>query len=336
MPSRVGNGCACACAPEYATIAHMDRVPSIDIRRPESTQLEAVDAACRDHGFFLLEGHGLDDLIDRTWRETRRFFSAPKRLKEEIRRTEDQVLGWYDRELTKRRRDCKEVFDYMAPEGAIGEARNRWPQELPEFRPIMSEFFEAFSLLARETLKLVHAALGSAAEVAEVHQGSAAVSTVRLNYYPLDDPVPAEQRGTLPELGETALGYHTDPGVLTLLLQDETGGLQTHSRDAGWIDVAPKPGTIVVNLADTVQVWSNDRYRASVHRVVPMTAQPRYSIPYFYNPELESIIQPIAELGDEAPRYRPFTWRDFIQARIDDNFNDLGAEDTQASHFRIV
>ena len=314
----------------------MNRVPSIDIQRPESTDLEDVDAACRDHGFFLLEGHGLDDVIDRTWRETHRFFSAPARVKEEIRRTEDQVLGWYDRELTKRRRDCKEVFDYMTPTGSIGEARNRWPRELPEFREIMAEFFEAFSQLAQETLNVVHAALGSPVEVADIHRGSAAVSTVRLNYYPMNDPVPAEQRKTLPALGETALGHHPDPGVLTLLLQDETGGLQTHSREDGWIDVAPKPGSIVVNLADTIQVWSNDRYRASVHRVVPMTEQTRFSIPYFYNPELETLIQPIAELGNEAPRYRPFTWRDFIQARIDDNFSDLGAEDTQASHFRIA
>ena len=314
----------------------MPLVPTIDIGRHSPEDLASLDTACRDHGFFLLKGHGLDRLIEQTWEETRRFFAAPSSIKESIRRTEDQPLGWYDRELTKRYRDCKEVFDYMEPGGAIGEYRNRWPDSLPGFRATQNEFFEAFSVLAERTLGLVHTALGSGSGVAEAHPGSAMTSTVRLNHYPMGDPVPVEERDSLPNLGETALGYHTDPGILTLLLQDDTGGLQTHSRAHGWIDVPPQAGTVVVNLADSLQVWTNDRYRAAVHRVVPMTRRARYSIPYFYNPSLESVIEPISELGGEEPRYRPFTWREFIQARVDDNFVDLGEEDTQASHFRIV
>jgi isopenicillin N synthase-like dioxygenase len=66
-----------------------------------------------------------------------------------------------------------------------------------------------------------------------------------------------------------------------------------------------------------------------------MTRSARYSIPYFFNPGLETRIEPIAGLAGDAPRYRPFTWREFIRARIEDNYTDLGAEDTQASHFRI-
>jgi isopenicillin N synthase-like dioxygenase len=313
----------------------MDLVPTIDIERPSEGDLRAVDLACRDHGFFLLEGHGLDDLIERTWTETHRFFDAPRRVREDIRRTEDQPLGWYDRELTKRFRDCKEVFDYMHPAGAIGEIRNRWPDSLPGFRETQHEFFEAFSDLAEKTLHLVHSALGSGEGVAEAHPGSKMTSTVRLNRYPMEDPVPEDQRGELPGLGETALGYHTDPGVLTLLLQDEIGGLQAHSRSNEWIDVPSRRGTIVVNLADSLQVWTNDRYRAAVHRVVPMTKQARYSIPYFFNPQLETVIEPIPGLGDDAPLYRAFTWREFIQARVDDNYSDLGEIDTQASHYRI-
>ncbi len=314
----------------------MDLVPTIDIGQPAAAKLAEVDRACRDHGFFLLEGHGLDDLIERTFLQAERFFSAPSRVKEGIRRSEEQPLGWYDRELTKRYRDCKEVFDYMEPRGPIGMGRNRWPENLPGFRESQDEFFEAFSKLAAETMRLIHSALATPGEAMEAHQGSSLTSTVRLNYYPVDDPVPRDERVDLPELGETALGYHTDPGVLTLLLQDATGGLQAHSTRDGWIDVPPGGGKVVVNLGDSLQVWSNDRYRAAVHRVVPMTQKGRYSIPYFYNPALDSVIQPIPALDDQSPRYRPFTWREFIQARVDDNFSDLGAEDTQAGHFRIT
>ncbi|MAE93034.1 MAG: hypothetical protein CL910_00095 [Deltaproteobacteria bacterium] len=314
----------------------MDLVPTIDISQPATTELEAVDAACRDHGFFLLEGHGLEELIGRTFLEARRFFSAPARVKEEIRRTESQPLGWYDRELTKRHRDCKEVFDYIEPTGALGQGMNRWPAGLPGFRETQEEFFRAFSKLAKETVRILHAALRTPPEAAEARLGSALTSTVRLNCYPVKDPVPAEERADLPRLGETALGYHTDPGILTLLLQDETGGLQALSREKKWIDVPPRRGRVVVNIGDMLQVWSNDRYRAGVHRVEPMTRQDRYSIPLFYNPPFEEVIQPIAELGDEAPRYRSFTWSEFIQARVEDNFADLGVEDTQTSHYRIV
>lgn len=311
----------------------MDLVPTIDIGCPAAGELAAVDAACRDHGFFLLRGHGLDGLVERMWQETRRFFAAPQHVKESVRRSEKQPLGFYDRELTKRRRDCKEVFDFMEPASAFAATRNRWPDDLPGFRETQDEFFCAFSKLAVRTLELVHRALGAAPDAAA---GSPSASTVRLNYYPVGDPVPAGERAALADLGETALGYHTDPGVLTLLLQDDTGGLQARSHADGWIDITPSPGTIVVNLADSLQVWSNDRYRAAVHRVVPMTEQARYSIPYFFNPAMDAVIEPIADLGDEAPRYRPFTWREFIMARAQDNFADLAAEDTQASHYRIV
>jgi len=73
------------------------------------------------------------------------------------------------------------------------------------------------------------------------------------------DPVPTEERGDLAALGDVALGHHTDPGVITLLLQDDRGGLQTETRSGEWIDVPPERGTIVVNLAACVQVWTKDR-----------------------------------------------------------------------------
>ena len=199
----------------------------------------------------------------------------------------------------------------------------------------MVSFFDAFSELAQRTLSLLHQTLELSAD------GRARIgidrhgSTVRLNHYPLVDPVPNLEREGLPDLGETALGYHTDPGVLTLLLQDDTGGLQTQSARDGWIDVPPVPGTVVVNLADCMQSWTNDRWRAAVHRVVPMTHKRRFSIPYFSNPESRRDGRAGAGTVRPGPRYRAVAWRSFIQARTDDNFTDLGADDTQMAHYRI-
>ena len=311
-------------------------VPTVDISDPTSTSLQAIDAACRDHGFFLLSGHGLDDLISQTWVQTRHFFDADRSVRTSITRSQDNPLGYFDRELTKRKRDTKEVLDFIDPTQTLLDARNQWPDGLPDFKEVMVEFFDAFSMLADRTLSLLHDALQLTAHSRSLTSCARTSSTVRLNHYPVGDPVPANERDGLADLGETALGYHTDPGVLTLLLQDNTGGLQTQARDGHWIDIAPTDGTIVVNLGDMMQAWTNDRYRAAIHRVVPMTTQRRFSIPYFSNPQRDAIIEPIPELCTAGPRYRPIQWRSFMAARAYDNFTDLGTDDTQVSDYQIL
>jgi isopenicillin N synthase-like dioxygenase len=134
-------------------------VPTIDISNPSTASLEALDDACRDHGFFLLVGHGLDEVIERTWTETRAFFDADRSVRVAIMRTQENPLGYFDRELTKRKRDTKEVFDYLDPSIEQLDERNRWPEGLPGFRHSMVEFFEEFSALADRTLGLLHDAL---------------------------------------------------------------------------------------------------------------------------------------------------------------------------------
>ncbi len=313
----------------------MDLVPVIDIGDPHSASLAALDTACRDHGFFLIEGHGLDDVIANTFRAARRFFDADRSVKDPIRRDAVNPLGYNDRELTKRRRDHKEVFDFLDPDDVRADAYNRWPDGVHEFRQALRTHFDACSALADRTLTLVLDALQLPREEADTHRGDRTRSSMRLNHYTMGDPVAADERGDLAELGAVALGHHTDSGVLTLLIQDDVGGLQAHSEQHGWIDVAPCPGTIVVNLADCMQVWTNDRYRAALHRVLPMTTSTRMSIPYFFNPPNDCVVEPIPDATDGAPRYRPFAFRDFIAARGADNYADLGADDTQISDFRI-
>jgi len=314
----------------------MEHVPTIALDDPSSTELDALDTACRDHGFFLLTGHGCDDVIDRTWTATRAFFAAPPSVKESIRRDAENPLGWFDRELTKRLRDGKEVFDFIDPSSGRDPDPNRWPPGLDDFRATMSEFFAALADVALRTTDLLHATLGLDAGTAATHTCAPNSSTVRLNHYPVDDPVPVDERADLAPRSDVALGHHTDPGVLTLLLQDDTGGLQAESATHGWIDVPPTPGTIVVNLGDTMQVWSNDRWRAAVHRVTPMRHRSRYSIPWFGNPARDTVIEPIAALATDAPRYRPFTWREFMGGRASDNFADYGTDDIQISHYAVA
>jgi isopenicillin N synthase-like dioxygenase len=313
----------------------MDLVPVVDISNPGRTSLAALDTACRDHGFFLLEGHGLDDVIASTFAAARQFFGAAPDIKDAVRRDAVNPLGYNDRELTKRRRDHKEVFDFVDPDNEYSARHNRWPVGVDDFHNAMCTHFRACSDLAGRTAELVLGALGLPPEMVGAHRGERTTSSMRLNHYTLGDPVPAEQRTDLADLGDVALGHHTDTGVLTLLIQDAVGGLQAHSPEHGWIDVEPRPGTIVVNLADCMQVWTNDRYRAAIHRVVPMTTSTRMSVPYFSNPSRDCMVAPIPDVTDGPARYRPFSWREFIAARGADNYADLGADDTQISDFAI-
>ncbi len=314
----------------------MDIVPVVDIKDPKATSLAELDRACRDHGFFLLEGHDLDDVIAETFEAAKRFFGSSREVKGSVRRDAANPLGYNERELTKRRRDHKEVFDFVDPTQGKAAHYNRWPDGVEGFREAMVTHYDACSELAARTSDLVFAAMGLSDQTKAAHLGDRTTSNMRLNHYTLGDPVPESERDGLAELGDVALGHHTDLGLLTLLIQDDVGGLQADSGDHGWIDVEPRPGTIVVNLADCMQVWTNDRYRAAVHRVLPMTTSTRISIPYFYNPDREATIAPIPEVADGAPKYRPFAFRQFISARGADNYADAGAPDTQISDYRVA
>ena len=80
-----------------------------------------------------------------------------------------------------------------------------------------------------------------------------------------------------------ALHHRTDPGAITLLLQDDHGGLQAHSTTDGWMDVQPEEGTIVVNIGDVMRVWTNDQCRSGIHRVVPIESEQGEMPPFFIN-----------------------------------------------------
>lgn len=313
----------------------MDLVPVVDIRNPGAVSLAGLDRACRDHGFFLLSGHELDPLIAETFAAGRRFFAADPAVKNSVRRDLKVPLGYNDRELTKRKRDHKEVFDFVDPTEGRSAHYNRWPEGVAGFHEAMCAHYDAFSDLALRTTELVFAALGLSTAVMAEYRGDRTTSSMRLNHYTLGDPVREEERTGLNELGEVALGHHTDIGVLTLLIQDDVGGLQTLAGDGAWIDVEPRPGTIVVNLGDCMQVWTNDGYRAAVHRVLPMKGTERMSIPYFLNPHRDAVIAPIPEVAGDTPIYRPFEFRAFNDARGADNYADFGTDDIQISNYRI-
>ncbi|CAD7695450.1 unnamed protein product [Ostreobium quekettii] len=287
-----------------------------------------VGAACREWGFFQAVGHGVPDaLLARFNAQARAFFSAPASVKRAVFRSADNPRGYFDDELTKRRRDWKEGFDYGGPEGNPVDGENRWPDPdaLPRFRETLTQYFDAMVGLASALTAAVARSLGLDPGALAGALGRRHASLLRLNHYP-ECPNPEGNLGVSP---------HKDVGMLTLLLQDDVGGLQVE-HGGEWVDIPPIEGAYVVNVGDMMQVFSNDAICSPVHRVVPPREGSRYSAPFFYNPAHDTVCEPIASVADPKATvlYRPFTWAEFIGKRLAGNLEDLG-EEVQIAHYRV-
>ena len=325
-------------------------VPTIDLEAlagspPPEAVVRDIARAAETYGFFQVVNHGIrQDQIDAVWVATRAFFAQDQATKRSLSRSKQNTRGYYDRELTKNARDLKEVLDlaqlpfpdladdHPSNQHAI-DGTNQWPS-IDSFRSTIEVYLEDCKGLALWLLSAFCLGLDEDAYSLHAAFDPTHTSFLRLNHYPVDDLLSPTEADGVTSLGDMALHHHTDAGALTLLLQDAVGGLQVFAGD-DWIDVPPEPGAIVVNTGDIMQVWSNDRFTAALHRVLPRDGVPRYSLPYFFNPSYDTDYRPLAgsiRPGDK-PHYRTINWGDFRQARADGDYADYGHE-LQIADFR--
>ncbi len=302
-----------------------ETVPVIDIRdlRSGATQ-RAIDSACREWGFFQVVGHGIDErTLAALRREMRSFFSLPPSAKHAVMRSAENPWGFYDRELTQRTRDWKQIYDYGPPDG--GAIVPQLPKELPGFAAAIARFYAECDALAFELVEVIAGNLGMPPGALDTCFRPAHTSFLRLNYYP---PCPKPTRPTgLAAVREGYLGVnpHTDSGALTLLLQDEQPGLEVF-HDGEWRLVEPRDDALVVNIGDIVQVWSNTRYKAALHRGLASADADRFSAPFFFNPAYSTEYAPLPSTVDaqHPPRYRPIHWGAFRARRAAGDYADHG------------
>lgn len=298
--------------------------PVIDIAESERAHVHrAIDAACREWGLFQIVGHGLDlRMLAAFRRQMRALFGAPLEKKLAISRSATNPWGFYDRELTRHTRDWKQVYDYGPADG--GSMVPQWPARMPAFKPIVRAFYEACDALSLRLLRVMTRNLGMPAESLDVHFRPAHTSFLRMNYYPRC-PAPRGQLGVNP---------HTDAGAVTLLLQDMPGLEVLHGGE--WLLVEPRADALTVNLGDIMQVWSNDKYTAPMHRVVTNCDEDRFSAPFFFNPAYSTDYAPLPSAIDarHPPRYRPINWREFRTRRANGDYADAG-EYAQISQYSI-
>jgi len=309
------------------------KLPVIDISNlAQAGVRKAIDAACRQWGFFQIVGHGIDRrVIASLQQQMRLFFAQPLTVKHEILRTAENPWGFYDRELTKHTADWKQVYDFGPADG--GAMEPQWPVALPDFQSAVEAFYHRCDTVALELLRIISLNLGMPARSLDSHFRPAHTSFLRLNYYPRC-PTPARPAGlAMARTGHLGINHHTDAGAITLLLQDEQPGLEV-LHDGDWTLVEPRADALVVNIGDIVQVWSNDQYRAALHRVLANADAERFSAPFFFNPAYSTDYAPLPSTVDafSPPRYRAINWGEFRSRRTAGDYADAGTYH-QISHY---
>jgi len=279
-----------------------------------------VHKACRETGFFYIAGHGLsDDLMAAQLDGIARFFDLPAADKQALDFSQSSRRLGYEppqRQVLDAGSapDLKESYMYagpLKPDGARDGAAipNLWPAHLTGFRAQMEAYHAAVGKLGLHVMRCVALSLDLAVDYFDESFLSAEFA-VRLLRYPTQTDVAAGN--------QIGAGAHTDWGGVTLLLQDDCGGLEVQTPDGDWIRAMPIPGTLVVNLGDMLRRWTNDIYKSTLHRVLNnASGRNRHSCATFFSPRPETRVACIPSCAlDRPPLYPPITAQEHIAEMV--------------------
>lgn len=290
---------------------------------------QQIGAASAEIGFFYIANHGIPStLIDRAFQEMQRFFALPIDGKTQIHITNSKNhRGYFEigREnfdpAVYREGDYKEGFHIgreLSPSdpdfGLPLRGGNQWPKQLPGFRDVMVEYFDACMNLGLHLMRAMAVAL-SLPDTFFDAKFDKPLPTLRPLHYP-------PQSGQV-DYSQVGCGEHTDFGCLTILAQDEVGGLQVQNRRGRWISAPMIENTLLINIGDMLARWSNDRVVATPHRVINASGADRYSLPFFVDPNFDadlSVLPTCVSEGNPA-RYRPTTAGQYFLDRIESTFS---------------
>jgi len=297
----------------------------------------ATDDACRRIGFLRIAGHGIrPSLVERMLTVTSDFFDRPEEVKQRSRPPRPEINRGYAAHGTESlsyslgvagRPDLFEAFNMGVDRWPKGDpyfedqrnglfAANIWPEHPAVMRDVWVEYFDAMQELSDWLMEIFALALG----LPENFFGarcSRAPDVMRANNYERRPGAPP------PEPGQMRMGAHSDYGACTILLADPVPGLQIIGPDGSWHDVVAEPETLLVNLGDLLAEWTNDRWRSTVHRVVPPGGDVegparRRSIAFFHEVDHDVVVSclPTCCSLENPPRYEPVTAGAHLQAKV--------------------
>ncbi|GAA0186860.1 oxygenase [Lithospermum erythrorhizon] len=301
-------------APESAKIVQL---PTFDVSKPLNPQsLSCLNAACKEWGFFQIINHGISkDVCDKIRTLTNNLFCLPSDIK--LKLGPSSCLKTYTPHFI-----ASPFFESLRVSGPDFATSAKSSQDVlvgpddSEFGVTMQEYGNRMTELSKSILKCVLMSLGE--EVMTTDYDSEFKNChgyMRINKY--SPPLILKSEDGDDEEEAEGLGKHTDMSCITIVFQDELGGLQVRSKDGKWMDIAPCEGSLVVNIGDLLQAWSNDELRSSEHRVVFKKLKERFSLAFFWCFEDQKIIQAPDEVvgGGKSRLYKPFNCLDYLKFR---------------------
>lgn len=296
----------------------LDKPPSLD---EESVRILAdqIHIAFSTIGFVYLTNHGISEKeIAEVRQAGDGFFNLSTEVKKHfIRPTDGKNFGWVSLERESlnpsRPGDLKEAFNVCE----LHDETLRWPdQEVPEFKPVVTSFFNKCKDLAFRILDVIGIGL-NLQEPSWLSQVHGAIGTLGnatalrlLHYPPLPDKCSIKPR-------QVRCGEHSDYGSITLLFQDEIGGLEVLPVDGEYTPATPIPKTVLVNIGDLMQRWTADKLISTKHRVLIPEEEVkqrtvRQSLAFFVHPDNEVMIESL----DGSKKHPPITSMGYLQQRF--------------------
>jgi isopenicillin N synthase-like dioxygenase len=306
------------------------RVPVVNIsglysRNEDQRKVVAkeIGKACREVGFFYLASHPIpSSLIEQVYKAMKQFFSLPLEEKRKVAMTNcpEGHRGYFglleENTDTQNQGDVKEGIDFgheLPPEAPLLPLRghNQWPQSLgEEFKAVVMQFFEAVRNLGNDLLRAFALDFDLPEDYFH-HMFTPGLMILRMLHYPPQDVNAGSFNSK-----QIGCGEHTDYGCITLLHQD-TPGLQVKNRLGEWVDAPPIADTFIVNLGDMMEKWTNSEYVATPHRVLNVSGGDRYSLPYFFEPNYDTIVRPLPTCTGAGEGFKPIIYGHHLTQKLD-------------------
>ncbi|KAB2073270.1 hypothetical protein ES319_A07G071600v1 [Gossypium barbadense] len=266
--------------------------------------MEVITKACSEYGFFQIVNHGVPiNLLQRALDLSKVFFEYPsdEKLKSSPASNAPLPAGY---NTQPQQSPDKNEYLLMFPPGSTF---NVFPQNPPDFKRVLEDVFSKLTETGLLVETIVNQCLGLPPNfLKEYNHDRSWDFMVALRYFPATE---SENNG---------LTEHEDSNCISLVFQDEAGGLEV-SKDGEWIPVIPAKGTLVVNISDVIQVLSNNKFKSATHRVVRPKGRSRYSFAFFYNLQGDKWVEPLPhftkDIG-ESPKYRGFQYSEYLQLRL--------------------
>ena len=307
---------------EFTEIPVLDLAPLFS--GEENGQLAKDFAeAYGDTGFAYVINHGVDPgLVDDVFAVSRKFHDLPVAQKQSIAlnlnhrgyiaiNTSTDVTSDLA-EVTKPNQSASFMMmreDAQADPDIYLSGPNQWP-DLPGFRDVCETYVHAMTGLGHRLMNLALDAIGVGDKSILKAFENPTIWLRLLHYPPQPLQAPKDLYGSAP---------HKDFGCLTLLAQDDVGGLQVQTPTGRWIDAPPLRNAFIVNVGDMLHRLSNGRLISTPHRVINATGRERYSVPFFFDPNVSATIAPLPGTGPAL--FEPLNFGTFLKEELEASYD---------------